>query len=246
MRSGTRISLGVDGAIVSSVTLSAIGGPIQTGATNAVELMGVPAGVALGGQPQFMPPGVYMDDLRFTNGVCRYPATGTYTAPVATFPNSISATTATDSFPHIVANHFLTDPLAGAGFPVAHLGDWTQWSNYCLGAYFACSPAYTSQTQASQMLAELVQMTNSAAYWSEGFLKIVPFGDAALTSAYGSYTPAAAATTPIYYLTDDDYLGDANADPIIITRKQNTDAYNSVQIECLDRGNAYNPVVVQA
>jgi len=59
----------------------------------------------------------------------------------------------------------------------------------------------------------------------------------------GSYR---ANVTIQYALTDDDFIAAPGEDPIKVTRKRQADAFNQVQIECLDRANDYNICVVEA
>ena len=49
-----------------------------------------------------------------------------------------------------------------------------------------------------------------------------------------------------YDLTDDDFIAGAGEDPVKVTRKRQADAYNQVQIECLDRAHDYNVYVAEA
>jgi hypothetical protein len=52
-----------------------------------------------------------------------------------------------------------------------------------------------------------------------------------------TYTPA---ITPVYDMTDDDFLANGAASPIVIRRKPTADAYNQVQVEFRNRANEYN------
>src|SRR5205823_4360735 len=58
-----------------------------------------------------------------------------------------------------------------------------------------------------------------------------------------TYTPD---LTVRYDLTYSDFLAEAGEDPVKVTRKRQADAFNTVQVECLDRSNAYNPYVAEA
>lgn len=137
---------------------------------------------------------------------------------------------------------FVTNPNYGAcpgGFP---LGDLTQWSNYCVANSIFISPAIVEQKPASDYLNDYAEITNSALVFSEGVLKVIPFGD---TTIYGNgftYTPA---ITPVYDLSDDNFLGDSN-DPVTIKRKTSADAFNQLQVEFLNRSNQYNIEVAEA
>jgi len=101
------------------------------------------------------------------------------------------------------------------------------------------------------MLDEIAKSTNSAFVWTSGQLTLVPYGDQAAIGHGFTYSPPSA---PLYDLTDDDFLANGNAtgssgsnsDPIVVTRKRPADALNDIKLEFLNRGNQYNPEVVEA
>lgn len=133
----------------------------------------------------------------------------------------------------------LTSDKFGAGWPAAQLGSLTDFSNYCAAAGFAASPAYTAQRPAAEMVEELCRMGNSAPVWSEGLLKVKTYAD----QTVGSYVPD---LTVQYALTNSDFIAPAGEPPVKITRKRQADAFNVVQVECLDRANQYNNYVAEA
>lgn len=143
-----------------------------------------------------------------------------------------------DVNPADVLDPYLTSNKFGAGWPSAQLGDLTDFRDYCAAAGFLVSPAYTAQAPASQGVAELCQVGNSAPVWSEGVLKIKPYAD----EPVGSYTPD---LTVQYDLGYSDFLAEPGQPPVKILRKRQADAFNQVQIECLDRANQYNTTVVE-
>jgi len=138
-----------------------------------------------------------------------------------------------------VTSLLLTADKFGAGWPSAHLGSLTEFSAYCAAAGFLISPALVAQTQMSSLLTALMQIGNTAVYWSDDLLKFKPYAD----TAVGSYTPD---LTVQYHLGYSDFMPDPGVDPVVLDRKRQADAYNSVKIECLDRGNQYNPYVAEA
>lgn len=147
-----------------------------------------------------------------------------------------------DANPKDVVSDFLSETYAGAGFPAAKLGDLTQFSNYCVANGLFLSPAFIEQRPAQEHLTELLRAANAAPVWSEGTLKIIPSGDTAATGNGATYTPQ---ITPVYDLTDDDFLYTEGEDPILVRRKTTADAYNRVQVEYLDRAGGYNPAIVE-
>jgi hypothetical protein len=148
-----------------------------------------------------------------------------------------------DANPRDVVVDLLTNPLHGAGFPAGKLGDMTLFSQYCVANDIFISPAYLEQAAAREMLSTLMKVTNSGVVYSQGKLSFVPFGDIAATGNGVTYTPN---VTPVYDLTDDDFLGDSGSDPIKATRKPAADAYNCVRVKFYNRDNNYNEEIVEA
>lgn len=148
-----------------------------------------------------------------------------------------------DCDPADVIRDLLEDPFAGVGFPAARIGDLDAYSGYCRAAGLLISPAYTTQSEAREILAGILKLTNSEPVWSEGRLKIVPRGDEAISGNGGSYTPPA---QPAYDLTDDDFLCEEGEDPVVLVRRRPADANNLVRLEYLDRDANYDPAVAEA
>lgn len=149
-----------------------------------------------------------------------------------------------DANPATIAADLLTNTRYGASYPAAKLASTAAWSNYCLAANILLSPCLDTQMQAGEVIATLARVTNTAPIWTTAGLKMVPYGDAAMTGNGATYTPN---NTPIYDLTDDDFTPtSAGGDPIKVTRKPQADAYNSVKVEFLNRANYYNIEVASA
>jgi hypothetical protein len=150
-----------------------------------------------------------------------------------------------DANPKEIISDLLTNAQYGVtNWSSDYIADLTDYSNYCVANGIFLSPALTEQTEAQQLLSDLAQATNSALVWSQGKLKVIPYGDSEATGNGVTYSPD---ITPIYDLTNNDFLGDNGDDgPIKVTRKINADAYNSVNIEFLDRDNYYNIDTVNA
>ncbi|MDD5247812.1 MAG: phage tail protein [Rhodocyclaceae bacterium] len=146
-----------------------------------------------------------------------------------------------DANPRDVIADYLANITYGVGFPTAAIGDLTQFSAYCVANGIFISPALVQQRGAQDILTEWAQLTNSQIVWSEGKFKLIPYGDQAATGNGATYTPN---TTPIYDLTDDDFLP-GNSDPVVITRSPLVDAFNQAQVEFCNRGNQYNVEIAQ-
>lgn len=149
-----------------------------------------------------------------------------------------------DAEPSAIVQDLLTSTQYGAAFPSESLGSMDAYSTYCRAMGLFISPAFTEQQEAREHLKTITDMTNSACVWSEGQLKIVPYGDEAITGNGATYTPN---LTPIYDLTDDDFIvGSPGEDPVKCLRRTPADAFNQVQVEYLNRSNAYNLEIVEA
>ena len=147
-----------------------------------------------------------------------------------------------DANPRDIIRDLLTNQRYGCGFPVDSIGDTDRYSNYCRAVGIFLSPAYTEQGEAQRNISELLEQTNSAAVFSQGRLKIVPYGDGNYRGNGAAYI---ADNKAIYDLTDDDFIVSGAEDPVNVERKTNADAFNQIQVEYLDRNNDYNVAVAE-
>ena len=158
---------------------------------------------------------------------------------------------AVDADPSQIVNDFLTSAQYGVGFPQASIdattlfgfGGDASYQTYCRAVGLALSPALTNQEQASSILARWLQLTNTAAVWSGGLLRFIPYGDSAVTGNGITFDPN---VTPIYNLTDDDFKIDHNEDPLQVSRSDPYDAYNVWRLEIAERSNAYNLTPIES
>jgi len=146
-----------------------------------------------------------------------------------------------DANPKDILADLLANANYGVGFPAGKLGDWTQFSAYCVANGLFFSPAYSDQQQASEAVTKLTALANTAPYFSEGLLKCTPLGDVQITGNAVTFTPN---VTPLYDLTDDDYLD--QDEPVRVIRNASADAYNQVQVEYVNRQNQYNAEIAEA
>lgn len=147
-----------------------------------------------------------------------------------------------DANPRDIIRDLLTNQRYGCGFPVDSIGDTDRYSNYCRAVGIFLSPAYTEQGEAQRNISELLEQTNSAAVFSQGRLKIVPYGDGNYSGNGAAYV---ADNKAIYDLTDDDFIVSGAEDPVNVERKTNADAFNQIQVEYLDRDNDYNVAIAE-
>jgi len=158
---------------------------------------------------------------------------------------------AADADPALVVNDFLTNPQFGIGFPGGSIdatslfgsGGDASYQTYCRAVGLALSPALTDQEQASSILARWLQLTNTAAVWSGGLLRFIPYGDSAVTGNAITFSPD---VTPIYDLTDDDFKLDNNEDPLQVSRSDPYQAYNVWRLEIAERNNAYSLTPIES
>jgi hypothetical protein len=123
-----------------------------------------------------------------------------------------------DADPAKIVGDFLSNAQYGVGFPESSIdaatlygsGGDASYQTYCAAVGFALSPALIDQEQASSVLGRWLQLTNTAAVWSGGLLKFIPYGDTAtVAGAVQSATisvllPAAGSfstPTPQVYMT---------------------------------------------
>lgn len=147
-----------------------------------------------------------------------------------------------DARPDEIITDLLTNALYGAGFPASRMSLGV-YRTYTQAAGLFLSPVLNNQQPAAQHLEELLLSTNSAPLWSEGLLKLLPYGDSTVTGNGVTYTPA---ITPQYDLTDDDFIVNGADSPISVRRKPQADAYNQVKVEFRNRANEYNIEIAEA
>ena len=139
-----------------------------------------------------------------------------------------------DVNPKDILYDILTDLQHGFGsvIPTDEIGDLTSFHDYCAAAGLFMAPVYDSQGKLSSALDNLFKIANSAPVWSDGVLKVIPFGDQALTGHGITWTPN---TTPEYDLSDKDFLAPSGQDPIETVRVSPTEAYNQQTVEYENR-----------
>ena len=159
--------------------------------------------------------------------------------------------TGADADPSLVVSDFLTNPQYGVGFPQASIdattlfgsGGDASYQTYCRAVGLSLSPALTNQERASSILGRWLQVTNTAAVWSGGRLRFIPYGDSAVSGNGITFNPN---VTPLYNLGDDDFKVEKNADPLQVSRSDPYQAYNVWRLEIAERGNAYNLTSVES
>ena len=149
-----------------------------------------------------------------------------------------------DANPADIIYDLLTNTQYGAGFPESRISGLVDYSNYCRSIGLFISPVFSEQEEVQKTIQDIVTLTNSSIVWSEGLLKIAPLGDESATGNGATYTPN---IIPIYDLSDNDYIvSNGDSDPIVVKRMTPADSFNQIQLEFLNRNNAYNIEIVEA
>ena len=149
-----------------------------------------------------------------------------------------------DADPGVILADILTAGRYGANFPASALGSMAAVSLYARAQGLQMSPVLATQKPAAEWLAYILKLCNSDCIWSQGVLKMVPLGDAAVTGNGVTYTPV---TTPSYDITEDHLVVSSPKDEAVgVARKANDDAFNHVRVEYFNRANQYNTEIVEA
>lgn len=138
-----------------------------------------------------------------------------------------------DAHPCDVFRTLLSDAFLGVGFPAGSVGDWTSAYAYWAANNYLISKKLDTQTSVSDALSQVIEVGNVAPFFSEGLLKLVPYGDTTCVGNGYTYTPP---TVPAATLTWDDLLpssgsasGTTQADPFEVSQKAPQDCWNYVQ-----------------
>lgn len=152
-----------------------------------------------------------------------------------------------DAYPADVVQQVLTNQQFGIGFNTAWVDSLSSgaasYQTYTRALGLFVSPYYSQQRPGTDVLKEMAEATNSGIVWSGGKLKILPYGDTAITGNGVTYTPD---VTPLFDLTDDDFIDNGTNSPVLITRASPANAYNRVAVEFRDRSNQYNRAIAYA
>jgi hypothetical protein len=158
-----------------------------------------------------------------------------------------------DADPALCIYDFLTSAQFGVGLPLSSIDQTTLFTQgagndasvqtYCRSLGISLSPALTSQEAASSILARWLQLINTAAVWSNGTLRFIPYGDTPVAGNGITFVPD---VTPIYNLGNDDYVVEDGADPLQVSVSDLYEAYNVWRLECNDRNSQYALTTVES
>jgi hypothetical protein len=157
-----------------------------------------------------------------------------------------------DADPAAVIPDFLANAHYGMGFPSAFIGNFSQYSAWCIANGLVVSPLIETQGEGRAFIQDMMTATCSEMVWDGAHLTVVPYADSSVTGNSITFTPNGVQ----FSLTDNDFLlpqggnpnsaGTGSADPVQ-SNLNLTGRKNQVTVEFIDRANNYNPdpVVVQ-
>ncbi len=132
-----------------------------------------------------------------------------------------------------------------SGTHMAYTAD-SSYQGYCRASYLALSPALTNQEPANTILSRWLKLTNTAAVWSGGKLKFIPYGDTVVGPTANQFfsngvvfTPN---VTPVYALGDDDFIHQHGKDPVEVTRIDPYTGYNWQRLQIQYRISTWLPI----
>lgn len=145
----------------------------------------------------------------------------------------------TDANPADVVKLILTNPVNGIGLDASHIDEASlaQYRQYCAAADLLISPAWSDSKKAVDVLKDILTATDVIYFWSQDKLKFVPRCDVAIAGSRASYTPD---LTPVYDLTDADFIDDDDGALVTFERANRSDTYNHQEIKFSNRANEYN------
>src|SRR5438105_909850 len=134
----------------------------------------------------------------------------------------------TDAEPGAIVNDLLTNLFYGVGWSNALIGDYSNFSAYCIANGLFFSPVIDAQQTAATIIDDLIDLANGAAIWSEGVVKLKSYGDTTVVANGSAFIPN---TAPVYDLNDAAFIAKSNSDPVQIVRKSRADTFNDIKIE---------------
>lgn len=151
-----------------------------------------------------------------------------------------------DITPGAISYDFLTSVDYGCQFQSVDTPSFNDWIQYCHTQNLRASPAYKAQRPAKDMLTEMCLLGNAAPFWSAGLIKVKPYCDANISGNCEGPLAYAPDLTVCANFTMSDFITAPGEPPVRSTRKTPADCFNHVSIQCLERANDYNTVVVES
>jgi hypothetical protein len=145
-------------------------------------------------------------------------------------------------FPTSVIDNGSSGTWGGApSTPGSHVVSSQAW-NWCSANNYFISPVIDTQDTAASLMSKWLEAGMLAAFYSEGLLKLVPYGD---TTTVGNGCTWTAPSNFIVALDDSCFIAKTDEDPVKILRVAAHDAWNVVQVQWDNRFNQYSPEITQ-
>lgn len=129
------------------------------------------------------------------------------------------------------------------------------FQTYCQAAGFGFDIVLNTTEQASSVIERWAQLLGVAVCWTGTTLKFIPYWDTS-TQANPGYDSGNEAgiplkyfvpdTTPLFSLTDDDFVREKDQDPVTYERIDTADIFNAVRLDFKDRTNLWNSNFAEA
>lgn len=146
-----------------------------------------------------------------------------------------------DACPTDIITDILTNPVYGV-YEHFSLGDFEWFKQWCLASTLMLSPVFDETKSGASMLTDIMDCCHGEIVWSGGQLKLRSYADILTISLLGSYNPN---ITPIYELTNYDFITESGDPPVKCSRINTADAHNNIFVEFYNRSNAYNTQTIE-
>lgn len=152
--------------------------------------------------------------------------------------DSMSTGDTIDVNPADVIKHIIFDSRNGIGFGNGTLDteSWQRYHDFCQAADLLISAPITDTTKAYTLINNICEMTNTYIVCSQNKLKFIPQCDDTLSAHGATYTPY---TTPLYDLTEEDFIKNKDGQMVVFERADNSEAYNHITVSFTNRLNSY-------
>lgn len=146
-----------------------------------------------------------------------------------------------DADPAEILQDFLINPYYGVGWKPGRLSSLQRFRSYVRARQLWLSPVMNEQRPARDWMQALAEICNAEWVFQGEQLDLVPRGDEALSSPFGSFTPI---TTPVFDLVHGE--GGDILEPVEVIPVVNEDAKNIIRIEYTNRANGYAIEIMEA
>lgn len=161
------------------------------------------------------------------------------------------------SNPADILSDLTSNPIHGSGFPLAMLGDLTDFRTACRAHGFLLSLACVEQREAREYLKDILEQSNATVRFSDGQLHVLPLWDSVTTGPVFSPPADQVTHTPAwleadgqggyrvvvsYALTDADFLPGS----WVVKRADPADAFNVHVVEYTNRYPAFGAIANQS